>query len=149
MKRGIVSRDDSVYECFPDLAATAGGTLVCVYRECMGHAPAPFSRLVVRRSTDSGETWSDKQVLHETVTGRANVEQHRHMFEDDALAAYEDVIARMGPDVREGRINGGRLAALQNGASIASLLLTTDAVVSEIPEKKEAPPAMPPGGGMY
>ena len=40
-------------------------------------------------------------------------------------------------------------AALQNGASIASLLLTTDAIVSEIPEKKEAPPAMPPGGGMY
>jgi chaperonin GroEL len=40
-------------------------------------------------------------------------------------------------------------AALQNGASIASLLLTTDAVVSEIPEKKETPPAGPPGGGMY
>ena len=39
--------------------------------------------------------------------------------------------------------------ALQNGASIASLLLTTDAIVSEIPEKKETPPAMPPGGGMY
>jgi chaperonin GroEL len=40
-------------------------------------------------------------------------------------------------------------AALQNGASIASLLLTTDAIVSEIPEKKETPPAGPPGGGMY
>jgi chaperonin GroEL len=40
--------------------------------------------------------------------------------------------------------------ALQNGASIASLLLTTDAIVSEIPEKKESPPGMPPGGGgMY
>jgi chaperonin GroEL len=39
-------------------------------------------------------------------------------------------------------------AALQNGASIASLLLMTDAIVSEIPEKKETP-AMPPGGGMY
>jgi chaperonin GroEL len=39
-------------------------------------------------------------------------------------------------------------AALQNGASIASLLLTTDAVVTEIPEKKEAS-AGPPGGGMY
>ena len=38
--------------------------------------------------------------------------------------------------------------ALQNGASIASLLLTTDAIVSEIPEKKESP-AMPSGGGMY
>ena len=39
-------------------------------------------------------------------------------------------------------------AALQNGASIASLLLTTDAIVSEIPEKKKMP-TMPPGGGMY
>ncbi len=40
-------------------------------------------------------------------------------------------------------------AALQNGASIASLLLTTDAIVSEIPEKKESPPMPPGGGGMY
>jgi chaperonin GroEL len=40
-------------------------------------------------------------------------------------------------------------SALQNAASIASLLLTTEALVSEIPEeKKDAPPA-PPGGGMY
>ncbi|GAI76075.1 unnamed protein product, partial [marine sediment metagenome] len=39
--------------------------------------------------------------------------------------------------------------ALQNGASIASLLLTTDAIVSEIPEKKEKAPGMPPGGEMY
>ena len=39
--------------------------------------------------------------------------------------------------------------ALQNGASIASLLLTTDAIVSEIAEKKEKMPAGPPGGGMY
>ena len=37
--------------------------------------------------------------------------------------------------------------ALENAASIAGLLLTTEAVVSELPEKKEAP-AMPPGGGM-
>jgi chaperonin GroEL len=39
-------------------------------------------------------------------------------------------------------------AALQNGASIASLLLTTDAIVSEIPEKKDKAPS-PAGGGMY
>jgi len=39
--------------------------------------------------------------------------------------------------------------ALQNGASIASLLLTTDAIVSEIPEKKEASPMPQHGGGMY
>jgi chaperonin GroEL len=35
--------------------------------------------------------------------------------------------------------------ALENASSIAGLLLTTEAVVSEIPEDKEAP-AMPPGG---
>jgi chaperonin GroEL len=35
--------------------------------------------------------------------------------------------------------------AIQNAASIASLLLTTEAIVSELPEKKKEPP-MPPGG---
>jgi chaperonin GroEL len=38
--------------------------------------------------------------------------------------------------------------AIQNAASIAGLLLTTEAIVAEIPEKKSAGPAMPPGGGM-
>jgi chaperonin GroEL len=37
--------------------------------------------------------------------------------------------------------------ALENAASIAGMLLTTEAVVSDIHEEKEAP-AMPPGGGM-
>ncbi|MDR2865753.1 MAG: chaperonin GroEL [Spirochaetaceae bacterium] len=44
-------------------------------------------------------------------------------------------------------------SALQNAASIAGLLLTTECAITELPEKKEAP-AMPPGGmggmdGMY
>ena len=39
--------------------------------------------------------------------------------------------------------------ALQNSASIAGLMLTTEALVTEIPEKKEAPAGGPPhGGGM-
>ena len=38
--------------------------------------------------------------------------------------------------------------ALQNAASIAGLLLTTEALVTEIPEKEKPAPAMPPGGGM-
>jgi len=37
--------------------------------------------------------------------------------------------------------------ALQNAASIAGMLLTTEAVISEIPKKEKAP-AMPPGGDM-
>jgi chaperonin GroEL len=41
--------------------------------------------------------------------------------------------------------------ALQNAASIASLLLTTEALVCDIPEEKKEAPAMPGGGmgGMY
>ncbi len=39
--------------------------------------------------------------------------------------------------------------ALENAASIASLLLTTECVVAEEPEDEKAAPAMPPmGGGM-
>ena len=38
--------------------------------------------------------------------------------------------------------------ALQNAASVASLLLTTEAILTDIPEDEDAPPAMP-GGGMY
>ena len=43
-------------------------------------------------------------------------------------------------------------AALQNAASIASLLLTTEALIGDYPEKDESAPAGPPGGmggGMY
>ena len=38
--------------------------------------------------------------------------------------------------------------ALQNAASIASLMLTTEALVAEIPEKEPPAPAGGPGGGM-
>ena len=38
--------------------------------------------------------------------------------------------------------------ALQDAASIAGLLITTEAMVAELPKKKESMPAMPPGGGM-
>jgi len=38
--------------------------------------------------------------------------------------------------------------ALQNAASIASLMLTTEAMVADIPEKKQAPAGPPHGGEM-
>jgi chaperonin GroEL len=61
---------------------------------------------------------------------------------------YEAVSKQYGDMIKFGIIVPTKVerTALQNGASIASLLLTTDAMVSEIPEKKKAP-AMP-GGGM-
>ncbi|MEE2966176.1 MAG: chaperonin GroEL [Acidobacteriota bacterium] len=60
-------------------------------------------------------------------------------------------------EVYENLINAGVIdptkvvrAALQNASSIASLLLTTEALVSELPEEKGAAGGggMPPGGGM-
>ena len=39
-------------------------------------------------------------------------------------------------------------AALQNAASISGLMITTEAMVAELPEDKAAMPAMPGGGGM-
>ena len=38
--------------------------------------------------------------------------------------------------------------ALENAASVSALLLTTEAIITEIPEETKALPAGPPGGGM-
>ncbi len=38
--------------------------------------------------------------------------------------------------------------ALQNAASISALMLTTEVMVTELPEKEKPAPPMPPGGGM-
>jgi Chaperonin GroEL (HSP60 family) len=52
--------------------------------------------------------------------------------------------------IKSGIVDPAKVArtALQNASSIASLLLTTEAMVSEIPEEKPAAPAPGMGGGM-
>jgi len=59
-----------------------------------------------------------------------------------ATGKYEDL-------VKAGVVDPTKVtrSALQNAASISGLLLTTEALITEIPEKEKAP-AMPPGGGM-
>ena len=58
-----------------------------------------------------------------------------------ATGVYEDLL-------NAGVIDPAKVAriALQNAASIAALLLTTEAMITDIPEKEKAPP---PGGGGY
>jgi chaperonin GroEL len=61
-----------------------------------------------------------------------------------------DVIAEGYEDmVRSGVIDPAKVTrgALENAASIASMILTTEALITEVPEKEKTPP-MPPGGGM-
>jgi chaperonin GroEL len=78
--------------------------------------------------------------------GSIVVAKVREMKQDEgfnaATEAYEDL-------VKAGVIDPAKVvrSALQNAASIASLLLTTEALVSEIPEEKKDAPAMPHGGG--
>jgi chaperonin GroEL len=60
-----------------------------------------------------------------------------------ATGEYEDL-------VKAGIVDPKKVTrmALQNAASIAGLLLTTECLITEIPEKEKPAPAMPPGGGM-
>ncbi|NBB96406.1 MAG: chaperonin GroEL [Planctomycetes bacterium] len=59
---------------------------------------------------------------------------------DEANFGYNALTAKYGDLVKDGVIVPTKVerSALQNAASVAGLLLTTDAVISEIPEKKKA-----------
>jgi chaperonin GroEL len=88
-------------------------------------------RLIVQNAGEEGA------VVAEKVRGNSNPN-----YGFDAQAeTYGDL-------VEAGVIDPTKVArtALQNASSIASLMLTTEALVSEIPEKEEKHP-MPPGGG--
>jgi chaperonin GroEL len=69
------------------------------------------------------------------------------MKQDEGFNAATDVYEDL---VKAGVIDPAKVvrSALQNASSIASLLLTTEALVSEIPEEKRDAPQMPHGGGM-
>ena len=73
----------------------------------------------------------------------------------DPNFGYNALTAKFGDLVKDGVIVPTKVEriALQNAASIAGLLLTTDALVSEIPEKKKEGPGGHGhggmGGGMY
>jgi len=79
--------------------------------------------------------------------GSIVVSKVRDMKPDEGFNAatetYEDL-------VKAGVIDPTKVVrnALQNASSIASLLLTTEALVSEIPEEKKDAPSGPHGGGM-
>jgi chaperonin GroEL len=87
-------------------------------------------------------------VLNAGLEGAVVVEKVRessdpHFGYNAATGKYEDLIAA-------GVIDPTKVTrtALQNAASIASLMLTTEAMISELPERKSASPAGHPGEGM-
>ena len=75
------------------------------------------------------------------VVERAKKEKKGNGF-DAAKMEWSDMFAR-------GIIDPAKVtrSALQNAASIAGLLLTTEVAITDLPEKEAPAPAMPPGGG--
>src|SRR5881394_546877 len=74
------------------------------------------------------------------VVERVRTDKNDNFGFNAQTAVYEDL-------VKEGVIDPAKVTrtALQNAASIAGLMLTTEAMISEIPEENQAPM---PGGGM-
>jgi len=98
---------------------------------------------IVARAIEEPMRWIASNAGQE---GSIVVQHVREMKDDEGFNALTDTYENL---VKAGVIDPAKVvrSALQNAASIASLLLTTEALICEIPEeKKEA--QMPGGGGM-
>ncbi len=76
----------------------------------------------------------------------------RKQKEQDNPRLGYDVLAEDFVDmVKSGIIDPAKVTkgALENAASIAAMILTTEALITDIPEPEPPAPAGPPGGGMY
>lgn len=73
MQKFKVSRDDHIYEAWPDVALTRTGRLVCVFSETTHHRDRSYTRIVSVLSDDRGRTWSEKI----PVTEARNIDSER------------------------------------------------------------------------
>ena len=99
---------------------------------------------IVTRAIEEPMRWIATNAGHE---GSIVVQKVREMKSaEEGFNALTDKYENL---VQAGVIDPAKVvrSALQNSSSIASLLLTTEALVSEIPEEKKEAPA-PGGGGM-
>jgi chaperonin GroEL len=86
----------------------------------------------------------DGSVIIDTVRRKAAEEKNKNIGYNVLSSEYTDMIdAGVIDPVKVVR------GALENASSIASMILTTDVLVTDIPEKEKPAPAMPPGGMDY
>ena len=99
---------------------------------------------IIRRAIEEPCRWI---ATNAGLEGSIIVEKVKNGKGDEGFNAATDTFEDL---VKAGVIDPAKVVrnALQNASSIASLLLTTEALVSEIPEEKKEAPAMPGGGGM-
>ena len=84
----------------------------------------------------------DGSVVLETVRRMQKEKKNKRI-------GYNVITEEYGDMVKAGVIDPAKVTrgALENAASIAAMILTTEALITDVPEKEKAP-AMPPGGGM-
>lgn len=70
IEKFLISRDDSVYQAWPDVALTKSGKLVCVFSECTHHGDRSYTRVMLADSFDRGRTWTPKRPLTEGTHGK-------------------------------------------------------------------------------
>ena len=100
---------------------------------------------IVARAIEEPMRWIASNAGQE---GSIVVQKVREMKDDEGFNALTDTYENL---VKAGVIDPAKVvrSALQNASSIASLLLTTEALICEIPEEKaEAPMGGHGGGGM-
>ena len=70
---------------------------------------------------------------------------------DNANFGYDAAGDQYGDMIALGIVDPTKVcrSALENAASVASMVLTTESLVADIPEKKPPMPASPDMGGMY
>lgn len=85
----------------------------------------------------------DGSVVVETVRQKQAATGNKHLGYDVLNEEYCDLVT--GGVIDPAKVTRG---ALENAASIAAMILTTEALITDIPEEKAAP-AMPPGGMDY
>jgi len=99
--KSVLFREDTVYKAFPDLAECEDGSMVCIYRESLGHSARPFGSIVCHISLDGGRTWSDKQIVHEisdpATDGRLNNPRLLSLGSSELLMIC-DLIPRLEPE---------------------------------------------------
>jgi len=101
-----VSRDDSVYEAWPDLALTRSGKLLCVFSECTHHGDRSYTRIMLTESVDRGVTWSPKRPLTEGTADREYFYNNARLavMPDDRIAITVDRIYGKSETKNESRI---------------------------------------------
>jgi len=97
---------------------------------------APIRRLAENAGQDGA-------VIIENVRRLAKEQGNKHIGYNVITGEYTDML-------KAGVIDPLKVVrgALENAASIAAMILTTECLITDVPEKEKSAPMMPPGGGM-